>query len=174
MNQRRIIIISGFLIIVGVIGEILLNSISLNIKLISIMTEVILTIGRISGIILIIKNGKLLMNKRLLPIFLVFIGILTIGFIIKFMHWPYSHIILLTASSGIWLTYFIHFIKKQSKLILDILKVFWLSSLILIMIFIFQHYPFVPGLRIIEMILFLSMFFTFTRNKLIVETKIEE
>ncbi len=89
------------------------------------------------GQIMLIKNGTL--TKTIYFKFIMFCwAIVTIGALLKIMHWPGAAIMLTVGLIGIAAIYTIRFIKKTTKTQLDIMKWVWvvvayISALCLVM-----------------------------------------
>ena len=158
MNQKDLIIITGFLLILGFLGEVLTY---FEINNFDKLTVVFTGIGRIAGLILILSKGTLIKTKSYYKLILIFIGFTVLGVMIKIMHWPNGNLILLFGLSCTLLIYDLHFYKKPTKNLLDYIKLIWLTLFICAAIFTIQHYPFGNELKNIEGILFLIMFLYF-------------
>ena len=145
-------------LIIGLLGELLFY---FNITRFGDITQTITAIGRLGGLTLLLKQGTLIKGKLFFQLILSFSGLAVIGVIVKIMHCPFANIILLTGMVFIPIIYFIHFLKKQPKCYLDILKFAWVTILYTSVIFLIQHFPFGHELQAIEGLLFLIMFSAF-------------
>ena len=154
MDNKSLIPIIGLLLVIGLVGEVLFY---LDITQFDNITWFATGAGRLGGLILLLRHGSIIKARPFFQLILVFIGITIIGAMTKIMHWPFNSIILITGLLGIAIIYFVRFIKKQNKDILDILKLLWLTVLIFATIFTTQHFPFGHELKGIEGILFLIM-----------------
>jgi hypothetical protein len=67
---------------------------------------------------------------------------LIIGMLFTLQHWPNGRILIVTGCSIIGIVYFIHFIKKQAKRVLDWGKVLYVITLMITITFRMLHYEF--------------------------------
>ena len=73
----------------------------------------------------LIYNSRSLRNKGSQTM-LISIGIVTLGYAFKIMHWPYAFEMLVFGTISICFAYLFFFLKYTGKKILDILKLTWL------------------------------------------------
>lgn len=91
------------------------------------------------GINLLVKNGTL-RKTTYFKLISVFIGLLIFGAMFKVMHWPGASIILIISLIGIPLIYTIHFLKKTIKNILDFLKLAWVLTPYIAVLFVIMNW----------------------------------
>jgi Ca2+/Na+ antiporter len=84
-----------------------------------------------------------------------------VGAFMKLMHWPLGSLILFAGLLPTPIVYGIHFLQKQVKSRLDILKLVWVEFFFLIVIMIFCHFPFRYPFIAIEGLLFLMLYAAF-------------
>lgn len=84
-------------------------------------------VAKFIGIFLLIYNGTII-KTRYFRIIQIGAAILIIGALFKIMHWFGGDELLLIASAGISVTYFLRFLAKDKKGFLDILKVLWVIT----------------------------------------------
>jgi hypothetical protein len=77
------------------------------------------------GILMILINGTFI-STRYFKIALFFVMTIVLGMVMKIMHLPGATEVLASSYILVWVTYFVHFIRKKGKTLLDILKVFML------------------------------------------------
>lgn len=73
-------------------------------------------------------------------IMMVLLATLLIGVLFKLQHWEGGSPILMGSTSGLMITYFIRFIKKKQKRLLDILKVAWAEVTLGTSLGVLQHW----------------------------------
>jgi hypothetical protein len=111
-----------FLLLLGIVGQ--FTSLSPELTM---YADGLVTVAEDLGIIMMLINGTFI-STRLFKVSLLFIGLAILGFIFKVMHLPGADQLLLYPFIGVWLVYFIHFLLKQDKKALDVLKVLMLLS----------------------------------------------
>jgi hypothetical protein len=85
---------------------------------------VTLTMGQLIAIFILLKNGSLIKSKYW-GWMKAFIGLHLIGIVFKILHWGFADLIHLISLILIGITYTLHFIGKDKKHPLDVLKVAW-------------------------------------------------
>jgi hypothetical protein len=95
---------------------------TLNATLTTYASELV-TVAENLGIIMMLVNGTFI-GTRLFKVALFFIGLVVLGFLFKIMHMPGADELLLFPYIIIFCLYFIHFLKKESKTGIDVLKLF--------------------------------------------------
>lgn len=99
-----------------------------------------LRIGGVIGFSLLLSNGTFIKTKYF-KIALVIFAIVIIGVLLKILHWiPYANYIITLGISGVVITYFLSFLKKQTKKQLDYLKLIWVIVGFTISILGFSHF----------------------------------
>ena len=112
-------------------------------------------------LILIIAESRF----RLSPYFRIlslFLAIFVVGLLFKIMHWPFANQMLMVAAIGGMIVYFVRFILKKSKTLLDLLKFLWLESRISIGTVGVLHLYSLENVKIIPILLFILMISFFT------------
>lgn len=85
----------------------------------------------------LVYNSRSIRNKRNQTM-LLSIGIVTLGYAFKIMHWPYAFELLILGTTSTFFAYLVFFFKYTRKKTLDILKITWLflvASRVLIYLF---------------------------------------
>ncbi len=164
-DDKTIIFFVGLFLIVGLLGELLFY---LDVRQFAFITRKADILGRLGGLFLFLRQGTLIKSRPFFLLTIIFICIVIIGAITKILHWQFNNIILPTGLIGIPIIYFIHFVKKQDKHRLDILKLIWVTVYFTSTIFVTQHFPYGKALNKIEWFLFLLMFadYFFTNYRL--------
>ncbi len=157
-DNKTIVFIVGICLIAGLLGKLLFY---LDITEFGNITQTTTAIGRLGGLILLLKQGTLTNSKPFFQLILAFLGLTLIGAMIKIMHWPFANLILIIGPVSIPIIYSIHFFKKQDKHRLDILKFAWVTAFYTTAIFLIHHFPLGHELQTIEGLLFLIMFADF-------------
>ena len=118
-------------------------------------------IGRIGGLFLIFRNTLV---SRAFPFFqltILFLGIITIGALMKIMHWPYANELILTSIISIPTIYCLRLLVKKEKQLLDFLKLVWIISYACYTWISIQHLPYKIEMQMLESVLFLLVYFKF-------------
>ncbi len=140
---------------IGVIGH-LLPFLQLRTEILRDLSPIFkfcLGFGSLSCAYVMLKNGTMI-NSVFFRLIQGLIALLIIGIMFKLMHWPRAGLILVAAFSGIPITYFIWFLKKEKKELEDILKLLWVISRFTIALFVIMHwinnqYVIIPALLLI-------------------------
>ena len=159
MSNKSAIIITGILLVTGLLGELLY---SFGIYQFTSVTQVLIGLARICGILLIFRQGTLTKERLLFPLLLIAVVIAIIGALFKITHAPKADLIL---SIGLYCTpiiYTIHFLRKANKNRFDILKLLWVTAYCIASLFLFRHMPYGHELKVAEGLLFLLLFLDFT------------
>jgi hypothetical protein len=88
-------------------------------------------------------------------------AILITGTLFTLQHWPGQYVFILMGCSIIGIAYFIHFIKKRIKTVLDWEKVFYVIIVMVTMIFRMLHYGYNEELSWLLLIAGISLIATF-------------
>ena len=100
--------------------------------------------GVIAGLFIIFlggffkKNGTYL-SSRIVRINYLFIPLLAWGALLKIMHWPNANTFLIIGFLGMGSLYSFHFLQKDKKGLLDLLKLIWVFVEILGRFFVINH-----------------------------------
>jgi hypothetical protein len=81
-----------------------------------------LTVATDMAILMLLVNGTFI-SSRYSKVAFAFILLVIIGIIFKILHLPGADQLLLFSYPALWLVYFIHFLSKKPKTLLDVLKV---------------------------------------------------
>lgn len=160
--NRTIVILIILFLLLGVLGELLFY---LNISLFGNTTQTATAIGRIGGIILLLREGTLIKTKPFLVLVLLSHIPTLIGAMMKIMHWPFANLILFIGLISAPVFYFLHFLKKPNKHLLDMLKMLWVVVCYIKVISLIRHLPLGRELALMEAILLLAIFTYFTYMK---------
>ena len=128
-------------------------------------------IGRLGGLILIFRESIV---SRVFPYFqlvMFFLGVTTIGALMKIMHWPLASQLILTGIISIPIIYSVRIFAKKEKQLLDFLKLAWVISYGSYAFISIQHLPFKAEMLIIESVLFFLVYFKFSYEQFRVTKK---
>ena len=101
------------------------------------MNELV-TVAENIGIIMMLVNGTFV-STRLFKIALFIVGLIVFGFLFKIMHMPGADVLLLYPFITLFCLYLVHFINKESKKRVDLLKVAMLISFLVLPPLIMLH-----------------------------------
>lgn len=164
LNRKKSIVILGLVFLLGII----MNYIILPAHVAS---QVVLSVARISIIILLLTDGtfmrKPLVWRYTLALFVFLLGI---SFIMKLSHIRLANLFIIISFSGILITYLLHFVQKKVKNVLAILKVSWLFFYVGTIFFTLVKFPYTNEASIIELILFVAMYAMYAWENLRKET----
>ncbi len=102
-----------------------------------------------SSLGLIIKNSNFHKSK-FHRFFLLGISVLLIGALFKILHLSYSKEVMLIAFAFFLMSYFLYFLKKKNKNILDSFKLLYVTSLIIFKVIDINHYLYYDEVWIIN------------------------
>lgn len=93
-----------------------------------------------AGTIFLLREGTFIESRELRISFLGF-SFFIIGAMFKIMHWPFSGILLSAGLAWIFLLYFIHFIRKKKKGLIDLGKLIFVFSFLVARYLTINHLP---------------------------------
>jgi len=114
----------------------------------------------LAGLVIIYLAGTL-RRSRFNIFVLAGISITIIGAVFKIQHWPMAELIFFSGLGVTAILYFIHFILKPVKQLLDYLKVIWLLLRIAAIFFVFNNLPYGDLLTHITSIVLLAVIFLY-------------
>lgn len=67
------------------------------------------------------------------------VGVLIIGILFKIQHWPGANLMLVVSCSLILVFYFLHFLNKKARGHLEVMKLLWVSTTIVVAVLRYNH-----------------------------------
>jgi len=118
----------------------------------------------VSGFYLLYKNGNI--QKTIYWNFIKFSsGFVLISILMKILHLRFANEIMMLSFMIIGLIYFIYFLRKKNKLILDYFKVSWILMFLTSSLFLVFHWKYGDEIQVISTILFIASVFALIISK---------
>lgn len=128
MKNKVILTLLGISLLVALVG-IVLKLLGTAEQTAQIYIDAGLSFANFIGLILLLYNGTIFKTIYFI-IILFFLCIAIVGVVFKIMHWPWANILVLASILGMLVTYAIRFFKKQEKRRFDVLKLLWITTLL--------------------------------------------
>ena len=115
---------------------------------------------------LVLLNGTLLDQKKFFYPLLGFILLIFVGFIFRVLHWKYQGELMLLGITGSAVVYFVHFLLKENREILDYLKGGFVLFVVMRILFYIRNWPYSDYVSWVPVVLFWTMVIVFFFQKI--------